>query len=56
MAGDGAQRTPAELAAAWGISVDTLGRVQELGKQVDTEYKTWTRSRDPQALKESITL
>jgi len=45
-ASGGAPRLPIELAERWGVTLETLARVEELAKQVDTVYQEWVKSRD----------
>jgi hypothetical protein len=35
-----------EMAERWGVSVETIARVQDLGRQVDAAYQGWAKSRD----------
>jgi len=43
---EGKPRSTAETAERWGISVETMARVEALGQQVDMAYQGWVRSRD----------
>eukprot|EP00802_Teleaulax_amphioxeia_P018033 Tamp_18211.p1 GENE.Tamp_18211~~Tamp_18211.p1 ORF type:complete len:370 (+),score=99.60 Tamp_18211:42-1151(+) len=50
------QRLPAEMAERWGVSSETLARIEELGRQVDAVYQEWVRSRDRGALQQAVEL
>jgi tetratricopeptide (TPR) repeat protein len=49
-------RLPSEMAERWGVSLETLARVEELGRQVDAVYQEWVRSRDRGALEQAVKL
>ena len=49
-------RLPAEMAERWGVSLETLARVEELGRQVDAVYQEWVRSRERGALEQAVKL
>ena len=51
-----AKRSAAETAAAWGIDIDVLSRVEELGRRVGQLHAGWVKSRERKALAESIKL
>lgn len=57
---DGQQQPPprlqAKMAERWGVSIETLARVEELGRQVDAVYQEWVRSRDRGALEQAVKL
>jgi hypothetical protein len=44
-----------EMAERWGVSVETIARVEDLGRQVDTSYQGWAKSRDRSGIHMKVT-
>ena len=44
--GGGKPRSRSEAARRWGVTVETLTKVEELGREVDIVYQGWVNSRD----------